>query len=422
MSIATTTRNADLGDLISLLKAQREVRLDAVVPASAIRSVNGVLHIPGMGTAAAPDDVASFLAAAEGGPADGRFLPTTIMDGQIGDKLGVPIAYLRKMREQRPDLYDANVNLWLHGGHDADWTAEYPADGRKFLVRTFADSEGGIGVGRALLADRFKVFDNYDALMTVLDVVREKGIRIEVVSADLSETRMCVRVYAPDLAFPAPRLLDGYRSPLEGLGTPDSRLRRLVENYSPEHLGWDASKGETPPIVFAGFEITNGETGGSALALSRRIVVNACKNGLKIAAGSLRKVHLGGRMDEGVVEWSGETQQRNIELIRSQVADYVTAALDVDATREVLGEIEAKAGTELAEAAEVIKIVARELSFSEDVERLVLDHFIRGGQTTAGGVLNAVTSAAQVVSDPDVAYDMETAGMKALDLAVASAR
>jgi hypothetical protein len=47
----------------------------------------------------------------------------------------------------------------------------------------------------------------------------------------------------------------------------------------------------------------------------------------------------------------------------------------------------------------------------------MLDHFIRAGQTTAGGVLQAVTSYAQTVADPEQAYALESTALSALDLA-----
>jgi hypothetical protein len=48
-----------------------------------------------------------------------------------------------------------------------------------------------------------------------------------------------------------------------------------------------------------------------------------------------------------------------------------------------------------------------------------LAHFIRGGDLTAGGVMHAVTSAAQLMPDADTAHEMEAAGMRALALAAA---
>jgi len=48
-----------------------------------------------------------------------------------------------------------------------------------------------------------------------------------------------------------------------------------------------------------------------------------------------------------------------------------------------------------------------------------LEHFIRGGDLTAGGVMHAVTSAAQIQDDADTAHEMESSALRALDLAAA---
>ncbi|HUZ56813.1 MAG TPA: hypothetical protein VMU94_30365 [Streptosporangiaceae bacterium] len=76
----------------------------------------------------------------------GTYTPTEVCDQGLADKLGIPAQYLRRMREQRPAMYDANVNGWLDG------------DPRKFLVRCLRPSIGiGPGAARAFLrvqADR----------------------------------------------------------------------------------------------------------------------------------------------------------------------------------------------------------------------------------------------------------------------------
>ena len=63
----------------------------------------------------------------------GTYTPTDVCDQGVADKLGIPGAYLRKLREQKPGLYDANVNGWLAG------------DDRKFLIRCL---RGAAAAGR----------------------------------------------------------------------------------------------------------------------------------------------------------------------------------------------------------------------------------------------------------------------------------
>ncbi len=48
-----------------------------------------------------------------------------------------------------------------------------------------------------------------------------------------------------------------------------------------------------------------------------------------------------------------------------------------------------------------------------------LAHFIRGGDVTVGGVMHAVTSVAQTLPDADTAHEMESAALRALDIAAA---
>ena len=56
-------------------------------------------------------------------------------------------------------------------------------------------------------------------------------------------------------------------------------------------------------MVFAGFVITNSETGCGAFSLTPRLVVQVCRNGMTITRDAMRVVHLGERLDQGVVTW-----------------------------------------------------------------------------------------------------------------------
>jgi hypothetical protein len=47
----------------------------------------------------------------------------------------------------------------------------------------------------------------------------------------------------------------------------------------------------------------------------------------------------------------------------------------------------------------------------------ILAHLIRGGQLTARGVMQAVTSVAQTLDDADTAHDLEAHAFRAMDLA-----
>jgi hypothetical protein len=107
-------RNATLADLAALLRDQQARKADVVAPAAAIRASGGRLVVDDSALELGPDGVTMTA---------GSYLPTEVCDQGIADKLGIPAAYLRRMREQAPGLYDANVNGWLE------------RDDRRFLIR-----------------------------------------------------------------------------------------------------------------------------------------------------------------------------------------------------------------------------------------------------------------------------------------------
>lgn len=58
----------------------------------------------------------------------GRCLPAhKVADRRIAARLGTTLAAMRHLREHRPDLWDADVNGWLHGNDLASYP---PTTGR----------------------------------------------------------------------------------------------------------------------------------------------------------------------------------------------------------------------------------------------------------------------------------------------------
>jgi hypothetical protein len=376
--ITTTARNATLADIANMLQTQQARKLDIVAPATSIRFENGLLYVQGTEPVLSEDGVTL---------SEGVYLPTQVFDEGLSAKLGVPLPYVRRMRAERPDLYDANANGWLADGQYRN---------KSFMLRLFTDPEGGQGVARAMLSDRFKRVDNLDVLMAALDGVRRRGLHVDIDGADLSERRMSVRLIAPEVTALAPLLLERYRSPFSG------------------------QFGKDLPIVEAGLVLNNSETGGGAFTIVPRFRVLVCKNGVTVTKDAVRNVHLGGRLEDGVVQWTDDTQQKNLDLIAAKTADAVATFLNKDYMTKVITEIEVKAGVPVSNPVETIKVVGKKLAFTDEQQAGILDHFIKAADTTAGGVMQAVTSFAQTVADPDAANMLEEQGMRALDLAVAA--
>jgi hypothetical protein len=339
-------------------------------PAAALRSAGARLVIDQTDPQLTPDGVTMTT---------GTYAPTEVCDEGLAEKLGIPAAYLRRLRAEHPDLYDANVNGWLARAE------------KSYLVRCLRGDRGGIA--RAFLSSSFKMIDNLDVLMAALDGLRQSGVPAEIDGCDLTPRRMYVRVVSPAVRALAPELLRGYRSPFTGQSGADN------------------------PVVFAGWVLSNSETGCGAFTIIPRLVVQICRNGMTITKDALRAVHLGGRLEDGVIRWSGETQQRNLDLITAQARDAVTTFLDTSYVEKKIAEMTGAAGQPVSDPQQAIEIVAQRLKFTDEQQKTILNHFIRGGDLTAGGVMHAVTSTAQTLGDADTAHDMEAQALPALELA-----
>ena len=367
------TRNATLADLAALLRDQQARKVDVVAPAAAIRAVGGQLVIDESAPVLGPDGVTMT---------SGAYAPTDVCDQGVADKLGIPAAYLRRLRQHKPGLYDANVNGWLDG------------DDRRFLLRCLRPATGqGSGIVRAFLSDGYKIIDSLDVLLAALDGVRQAGFPVEIDGCDLTERRMYVRVVCEQVRVMAPALLAGYRSPFTG------------------------ASGAENPVVFAGFVLTNSETGCGAFTLTPRLVVQVCRNGMTITRDAVRAVHLGERMDEGVVTWSGNTQDKTLALITAKTTDAVTTFLDPAYAERAVRAIEKDAGHPVTDPQAAVETVSQRLRFTDAQQNDILAHFIRGGDVTAGGIMQAVTAAAQTQADADTAHEMEAVALRALEIA-----
>jgi hypothetical protein len=378
MDLRLTARNAEIETVLELLNRQHDVKYDVVVPPDSLHYEEGHLVVVG-GAAIITDDGVDT--------GDAWLAPTANFERQVADKLQIPYLYLQRMREAgASELLDHNVNHWLEGF------------GKNLLVRGFrTDVEGEVGIARALLSDRFQVIDNLDAAFAALDGIRDSGLTdLQFTRSDLSETKMRITMVSQSLTMSCPEFLEGYRSP-------------------------DGGSGRDNPIIEVGLALDNSETGGGAFSIAPWFRIRVCTNGMTRVQDAMRKVHVGTRLEEGVVSWSAETRQANVDMIRLQARDAVRTFLSRDYLDNVQAELEGAAGKVLDHPIEAVELVGKKLSYNEDERKAIAEFFIKGGQPTAGGLMQAVTAYAQTVEDPDRAIGFEDDAFKVLTQALALA-
>lgn len=395
MTTTLTARNADLARIVEILQTQRARAYDVVVHASRIKFRDGKLVVRGAEKLLTEDGVTDV---------DGTYAPTRIFVADATDKIGGDLRFMRKLYDGgRTDIVDGVYNAYLRGKTVVRGdvrTEVHPALDKKFMLRAFRGDDGGEGVARALLSPKYRIIDNLDTLLTILDTLREvmPDLPADAIEADLSESRMYVRVTAPAVAVQAPALLNGYRSPFG------------ADVQDPDNTVW------------AGFVVENSEVGHGRFRITPRIVFRICKNGMTMTRDALAKTHLGAELETGQVQWSDTTIKANRTLVASQTRDAITSFLSPEYLTEAVDKLARDAGVPVSKPQDTIEHVAATFKFTDAQTSNILDHFIKGGQVTAMGVANAVTSAAQLEQDPDAAAEMEAAAADVITTAARFAR
>lgn len=393
MPATLEARHVSAEELVGILAHNTTLRRDLVVPASKLRGQQGGVTI----TEIEMDETGV-------GETHTNYRLTRSAEEQLARDLGIPPKYARLMRDNgHLRLWDDNFTTWIGDAADA---------GKSWMLRTFKP-EGleESGIVRAVLSDRYRIIDHYDVLGAAIEGIGDAGVEYEVDGCDLTDRTMRIRFHVPSIAVEATELLKGYRTPFEG---PDG---------NGHGQGGLRDRDGNLPIVTAGFELRNSETGHGGATLTPRLVVKICNNGMVIGERAIREVHVGARHDEGEIEWSEETLRAMLKVITQKARDAAATFCTREFVAEQVDRITQKATTDLpaAKSVEVVTNVSQALLLTENERNTVLDMFIRSGQTTVGGVMQAITAAAQTVTDPDRAAHMEHNGLRALDLAHAAA-
>jgi hypothetical protein len=369
----TQLRHATFPDLLTTLRDVEARKLDVVASGTAL-SMNddGNLIVPGTGEAVIDENGVT--------PGDGTFAPLNTFEETAAPRLDIPLAYWRRCPAP---LRAENVNHWLHADPD-----------RKFLVRLLTGVDGMTGVARALLSNGYKRIDNLDVTMAMLDGVRSAGIDPSgiTIDGDLTARRLQIRITAPSIAVHGGDLSKRYQH--------------------------KAHAAKDRPMVWGGLVASNSETGGGAWSITPRIVQEICTNGMTRARDSVRSVHVGGKLAEGIIDWSEQTRQAEVDLIRGQARDAVMQFLSVDYVQSWVDELQELTTIKVDKPVDAVQIVARQLSFGEKAADEILAWFIDGADTSAWGLVQAVTAWAQDTDDVEAAIAAEAGALDAALVAV----
>lgn len=301
--------------------------------------------------------------------------PTPHFHSQVATKLDIPAGYYKKMLTDSSKLLDENVNHWLD------------AASKNFLVRTFDRGAESFNTARAFLSDSYSIIDNYQILMEALESIKQTGVRVEVINAELSDTRMYLKVVAPEVE------ING---------------KKLLQDYS---LAKKVGMG-----VISGFTLQNSEIGAGAFQIMPRAVVLACTNGMTLETDALRNIHLGGKMTKDLdFHKNKNVMAANLKLIREQIKHAVKIFLSKEYLTKLMN-VYTELGQPKIEAPvqNVIEVVGKEFRIADDRKANILKYFIEGGDTRRIGLASAMTRECQELENADLKHETEVASFHML--------
>jgi hypothetical protein len=92
-ALVTHARSANLQDMIEVLRDQQTRKIDVVAPASRLKFKDAQLQLSGL------DPVMDLNGVTD---PNGLYRPTDVFDEGLASKLNIPLAYVRRMRLERP--------------------------------------------------------------------------------------------------------------------------------------------------------------------------------------------------------------------------------------------------------------------------------------------------------------------------------
>jgi hypothetical protein len=292
--------------------------------------------------------------------------------GQIAGHLEIPKAYYDRMLAQEPELLARNVNTWF---------AKNPV---KRMVRTLD------GHARAFLSDAYRPMDNADLLESALPRIMD--LNVDVMSCEVTDTRLYLKVV-------------------------DSRIKRDIPKGKQLGEGHDRFDTVSPALV-----LSNSEVGAGALALQTSVWTGGCTNLMVISERSVRKYHVGARVDIGdevYAMFSDDTRRATDEALWKQLSDVISGAFDLAKFDAQVEKLTAATRDEIPTTADPVKVVeltAKKFGFNEAERGSVLTHLIRGGDLSRYGLHAAVTRAAEDLPDYDRASQFEMMGGRIIEL------
>ena len=280
---------------------------------------------------------------------------TSTAHRQLATRLQIPYAYYERVMNNNPVLLAENVNNWLGQTQN------------KRMIRTYqSDGSTVWDLMRADLSNKYLTFDNEDVAEAVLPVMFDE--KLEIISSNVTEKKLYIKAVT-------------------------------------DKLTGEIEKGDG---VRGCVIVSNSEVGYGSVNVQAFIERLVCMNGM-IAEKSFSRRHIGVAQDITDL-LSRDTLNKTSDALVGQVQDVVKNVLSNQGFYTILGKLQETTEVEIAKPIDAVEIIQKQFSFTDNEKDSVLNHLIKGGDTTKWGLTNAVTRTSQDLDDYDRATEFEAFG------------
>lgn len=263
---------------------------------------------------------------------------------QLSSYTNIPKAYYDRINQENPSLLAENVSH-----------AFSKAKGESRLIRTVN------GKARAILSSRYRILDSHDMLESVFPLFMEKGL--EVVSSELTEQRMFIKVLSPSL-----------QSDITGKGD----------------------------LVQYGLTISSSDVGSGSVKVEPLVYRLVCLNGM-ISNTAFRKYHVGKNQHEDSIQelLSDKTKAVSDKAFWMQVNDIIKHSLDPKNFETQVDRLRATVGRTIDnfDLPKVVELSMKQTGITGEAKQNSILAALASGNQGAGltqwGLINSFTAAAK---------------------------
>ena len=303
-----------------------------------------------------------------------RGVPTQLFDindvafGQISANAGIDVRTAKRLQEQVPAEFDSVVNALWRKTPNVRMLRTH--DHVEISDKTVVGSNGKL---RAFVSDKFKTFDNLHLLEATLPQLMESDAEWKVVSGDISERRMYLR------------------------------LKSNVQTGEGANVN---------DVMANGIGLSNSEVGSGSISVYQIAWTLACLNGMQ-TQNKTRSSHITSARDSD--DWgllSGEAKDADNRALELKVRDLVQAYASRENFDSVLESMRsAKLDVIHGEKSEAVQSLGKVLQLTKKETSNVLDGLLNtigqsgyeaGSPVTRATLVNAVTNVANSADIDDV--------------------